>query len=667
MQLLIAYLFWINVTSFAIMAYDRHNAYYALWRVPCWLLIMLACIGGIYGFLMAWLLFGWDKCRRVRPYIQWGNIDQPYTPPLNKSIDDAPIPGWGGIPINAPGLPPPDENVPSPPNPQEIVDLPSQEGGLRVAGNEIIVILDSDNAVPDIEHFLRRFRDLYPQEQKYRVNYYNVTTRLIRLLVPTAEREAVMERLERELSGEGLDFMLTDNYALNEDFIPSTPGFGVAGVKKYFDAIQAPQAWDITMGSSNVTVAIVDTFFATNHPDLAENWRDPINIVTQTRNVYPPAGQKDDQFNHGTHVAGIAVGSNKGQGSSGIAPNCKWIPIAVGKPIWSISILEGVLYAIFKGADVINISLGTVISDDVLKLPISAQFVRISKTGKRLETVWNYVTRLANERKCVIVWSAGNDNSLIALNASKRNNQNIKVSAVDIDGHKAKFSNHGNYDTHNAAYSTLSAPGVGIMSCVGNSGYARWDGTSMAAPIVTGAVALMKSIDRSLSPKEIIDILVATGRKTLPEEHIGPTVQIMDALLRVRRNLAMFNDVVSDKQTLLGSWEATKHLVMTNNDDEYLDDVLLFFHFSSSTSGELTMRSVNQGDVYHAPLSLDFKKDELHIVQQEEARCARNGVTPIRIYTYECKADKNGILLCTVRDNDSGSELFTFNLRKYKQ
>ncbi len=667
---IIIFLVLVNTAAFALIGYDRHNAYYNQKRLPRWLPIALACLGGFYGFLLGWLLFGKPRPQPVTSgdasTLPWGAKDQPYQPPLDRTFPDGPVTGWGDTPISGPNLPSPDDNLPTPPSPSDIVDLPPEDGGHRIAGNEIIAILDSDNAVPDMERFVKRFHDLYPQENLYKVNYYNTTTRMIRLVVPASARIQVMQRLENELKGETFKFFLTDNYALNEDLVPSAPGFALADVRQYYDVIQTPQAWDITQGSPDVTVAVVDTFFALDHPDLDGRWRDPINIVTHRRNVLPPAGTANSSYNHGTHVAGIAIGSDSGKGASGMAPRCRWIPIALGKPIWSISMLEGVLYAIYKGADVVNVSLGSVISPEVLRMPVGDQFARARATGQRLEALWDFVTRLAHERKCVIVWAAGNDNSLIAMEASKRNDESIKVSAVDANCQKAPFSNHGNYAQYGANYSTLSAPGVGILSCVGNSSYARWDGTSMAAPIVTGAVALMKSIDRSLSPKEVKDTLVSTGRKTHSEDHIGPVIQVRDALQRVRGGLINFDDVVRDSQMLLGSWEATKRLLMTNNNDEYLDDVLLFFNFKSKTEGELTMRSVNQGDIYTARLSISVGSRQVSIVQLEEASCSREGVNPIRIYTFECEADANGLLLCSVKDKDSGNLLFSFHLRKVK-
>ena len=664
MKLLITYLFWINVITFTLMAYDRHNAYYGYWRIPRWLPVLLACLGGFYGYLMALLLFTSDKKGNASPAIPWGHKDSPYTPPDKSPVDDSPVPGWGDKPIEEPGLPDPIANKPTPPDPRDVIDPSPDDTPIRLVGNEIIVVLNSDRPVQDMGLFCRKFRELYPQENLYKVSYYNTTTRMMCLQVPSSERETIMDRLESEI-GKVLDFLLTDNYAFSQELMPSSPGFQISEVRRYYEAIQAPMAWDITQGSHDVTVAIVDTYFALDHPDLQGRWRDPINIVTQTRNVLPPAGSTESRINHGSHVAGIAVGSNTGHGAGGMAPYCSWIPISLGSPLYSIHMMEGVLYAIYKGADVINLSLGASFTDDILKRSVDEQFGMASKTGKRLQAVWDYVTKLASERRCVIVWAAGNDDALIALDAAKRSDETIKVSAVNAEGQKTSFSNFGNYQKYHSSYSTLSAPGVDILSCVGNREYARWDGTSMAAPFVTGAVALMKSLDRSLSAREIIGILVETGHKTNPEEHIGPMIQVRDALVRVKKGLAHFDDVIRDEASLLGSWETTKHLILTNDKDEYLDDILVFFHFNSLTEGKLTMRSINAGDIYEARISLMVDKKQVTITQLEKAICTTPGVNPIRIYIYECCADTDGLLFCTAKEDDK--ESFSFHLRKYEK
>ena len=131
------------------------------------------------------------------------------------------------------------------------------------------------------------------------------------------------------------------------------------------------------------------------------------------------------------------------------------------------------------------------------------------------------VFEMADEENVTIVFAAGNCDVLIGLDAMKRDNSIITVSAVDHENKKAEFSNYGKR-------STISAPGVDIYSCVPGNKFDSWPGTSMSAPIISGVVGLMKSINPDLTNKEIIKILQKTGDNV--DASIGPLVQVDKAL-----------------------------------------------------------------------------------------------------------------------------------------
>jgi hypothetical protein len=126
------------------------------------------------------------------------------------------------------------------------------------------------------------------------------------------------------------------------------------------------------------------------------------------------------------------------------------------------------------------------------------------------------------------VVAAGNNNVLAGIAALQRPELFITVSAIDKNSQsfgKAGFSNYG-------PFSSISAPGVGIYSSVGKDGYQTMSGTSMAAPIVTGAVALMKSINDTITSKQILCILQSTGVET--QGNIGKLIQLDKALEKVQ-------------------------------------------------------------------------------------------------------------------------------------
>ena len=136
--------------------------------------------------------------------------------------------------------------------------------------------------------------------------------------------------------------------------------------------------------------------------------------------------------------------------------------------------------------------------------------------------------KISNKHNATIVIAAGNDNILAGVNPLNRPRNFIVVSAVDKNNSelaKANFSNYG-------LYSTVSAPGVDIFSTYGKKGYMAMDGTSMAAPIVTGAVALMKSIKEDLTPEQIICVLQGTGEPI--NGKIGNCIRLDKALKKVQ-------------------------------------------------------------------------------------------------------------------------------------
>jgi len=194
------------------------------------------------------------------------------------------------------------------------------------------------------------------------------------------------------------------------------------------------------------------------------------------------------------------------------------------------SVLDGILYAIYSGADVINISIGLELTLKSVNLPLAIQKDLISEYFKEEERLWNEVFRIADNRNCCIVLAAGNENLLAGIDPLQRPVSAITVSAIDKTGSpysKSSFSNFG-------SYSTISAPGVNIYSTFGANGYAFRDGTSMASPIVAGAVALMKSINKKLTNAEIKKILINTG------DHVsgnsGNMIQIGKAMMAVKAN-----------------------------------------------------------------------------------------------------------------------------------
>ena len=417
---------------------------------------------------------------------------------------------------------------PTPTPPQYVGILPPYQGVLPPIDDEIDVIIPGNPAIVanrlnilltnedrTIFEFARAFNEQYPELQ---ILYFSEMINRMQISVPPEERVRLKSEIPSRFAPE-FDVFVFDE-SLFETQIFNDPALADPDKSWHLHAIRAPQAWrDITTGSQDIVIAIVDDGFNLRHPEFRNRIVNPFNTWQHSGNI-PYWGR-----NHGTHVAGIALATaNNRQGIAGIAPNSRFMPVQVGDRqgrMTFTSVLDGILFAIHQGADVVNVSLGK----SFRGLGLSEREQQEMKNSAFLyeERVWREVMRIAEARNTTIVIAAGNCSMLAGIDPKDRPELFIVVSAVDREGNglvKADFSNFG-------PRSTISAPGVDIYSSYGR-GYRTLEGTSMAAPIVTGAVALMKSLNRELTTPEIICILQGTGIEV--QNNIGNMIQLDRAL-----------------------------------------------------------------------------------------------------------------------------------------
>jgi hypothetical protein len=317
------------------------------------------------------------------------------------------------------------------------------------------------------------------------------------------------------------------NYYFTPSYIPNDTYFSE---EWYLNKIQAPQAWDIARGGSeDVAIAVLDTGVDIDNPDLKDNiWINkkeiPGNGIDDDKNGYiddyygwdfiknvpDPRPKFDDSYSlgaieHGTIVAGTAaaMGDNK-QGIAGIVWKAKIMPLRVlnSQGVGSVdAVIKAVNYAKDNSAKIINLSfVGTNRSDFL---------------AQALKEAW--------KSGVIIVAAAGNEATgqtenldvapsyPVCLDANDSDNYIIGVGATDQFDRKASFSNYG------SSCIDIMAPGSRIYSTlVYNSvlpdykdhygGY--WSGTSVATPMVSGAVALLKSLNPLLTNQQIRDIIL---------------------------------------------------------------------------------------------------------------------------------------------------------------
>jgi subtilisin family serine protease len=261
-------------------------------------------------------------------------------------------------------------------------------------------------------------------------------------------------------------------------------------------AIRAPEAWDVTTGSAQVPVAVVDTGIDATHPDLASNlWTNPgesgagreTNGLDDDGNgriddvhgwdFVDHDAQPQDGDGHGTHVSGtIAARGNDASGVAGLNWSSSIMPLRVlgndGSGFVSDAI-TAYTYAARNGARVVNASLG------------GPSFSRAEHDA------------LAAAPNTLFVVAAGNDGANNDATPEYPCDYDLaNVVCVAASGHDdalASFSNYGATDVD------LAAPGVDIASTWPGGRYALLDGTSMATPHVAGAAALLLAHDGSLT------------------------------------------------------------------------------------------------------------------------------------------------------------------------
>lgn len=269
------------------------------------------------------------------------------------------------------------------------------------------------------------------------------------------------------------------------------------------DQISAQHVYALGAYGEGVTVAVIDTGIDPAHPDLAGK------ISPDSVNVAQPSGPIDDSIGHGTHVAGIIGGRKNGIGMHGVAYDARLLVIkadSFGGLFTPQSLTSAIGYGKFGGAHVMNLSLGG-------PAPLGPAFEAALLDAVSFGSI--IVAATGNETALEPGWPAAYAGDP-RINAS---GQILAVGAVDSAGNYAGFSNRCGRTLHYC----LMAPGVDVYSTIPTyptdpvvgfgtqTDYATASGTSMAAPHVSGAAALLLQLFPTLQPNEVVQILLTTA------------------------------------------------------------------------------------------------------------------------------------------------------------
>jgi subtilisin family serine protease len=285
--------------------------------------------------------------------------------------------------------------------------------------------------------------------------------------VPAGTEHAAAERMSRHRH---MKFAEVD-WRIGPDLVTNDPYYGSAW---HLPVISAPNAWDRTLGKG-VIIAILDSGVDGTHPDLASR-------LVPGWNVYDNNADTTDVYGHGTKVAGAAAASsNNAAGVAGVAGQAAIMPIRVTDTsgyAYTSTLVQGLTWAADHGARVANISFEAAGMSSVIT---AANYMR-SKNG-------------------LVTVSAGNSG---ALSSTAPTTAMIPVSATGSSDTLASWSNYGNVIA-------MAAPGVSIYTTLKGGSYGKVSGTSFAAPVTAGTIALMMAAQPTLSNTAIEKLLYSSA------------------------------------------------------------------------------------------------------------------------------------------------------------
>lgn len=401
-----------------------------------------------------------------------------------------------------------------------------------------------------------------------------------------------IETVVNKLIELGITQYAEPEYMYRTCLTPNDPSFAN---QYHLARIQAPAAWDVSQGDTNVVVGIIDSGVDWDHPDmqanLALNWNDPINGIDDDNDGYVDNFRGWDfcgaNFNaladdnnpmvsgnnttHGSHVSGISSAvTNNGVGTAGVGFNTRFMGLKcsadndtrAGGQGFILRGYDAIVYAADMGCQVLNLSWG-------------------GAGGGGFGQ--DAITHAVVNKGAVVVAAAGNSNSEADFFPA------YFEGVVSVANTNASDTRNG---TSNFNYKvTISAPGTNILAPIWNDRYANLTGTSMASPVVAGGAALIKS-----RYPQYTNVMIAAAMRSSADDiySINANRNFRGKLGKGRLNLhaAILNGGPALRQTRM--------LVTDNNNDIFEAGDTLRFRFdlwnqlfASSPTTVVRMRTVS--------------------------------------------------------------------------
>jgi hypothetical protein len=460
-----------------------------------WWLILLILLGLLFLFGFIWNLRNCPSCDQM-------NRGEVWSPSLGEVVVNP-------LPDRLPETP----NFQPPFSENDIVEMPDQ-GGRVIAGRLNVAMMSDDH---DFASFMLEVDDLLPSSD-YELVYWDPQTRRIQVACEPDSMDVLKHLVKSSLDDYNVltwperIFSRSQNH-LSDNFWNEPPE-----KNWHLKQIGADEIYNV-VGDTSVRLAIVDDGFDLNHIDFSKNYSDAYNVTSGSKVV-----SSSFERQHGTHVAGIATAnSDNNIGSLGLANKCTLLPIQIANDVnpenlSSTYIIDGILYALNKGADVINISLGlTITGFEEWTKQDSVNF----KNAYYDESIfWRELYSKLEENNVIVVLAAGNDSVPLELDPMHNSTYPVFVCASGPYNELANFPIGGsNYPSqNNDSMTVVVAPGF-IWSLVPHDNYEMWPGTSMSAPLVASVIALMKCEYPEISNEQIRSDLLScppVGESNIP-------------------------------------------------------------------------------------------------------------------------------------------------------
>ena len=316
----------------------------------------------------------------------------------------------------------------------------------------------------------------------------------------------------------------------------------IRGLAWHVSQVHANDVWAYNGASgydgTGVVVAIIDTGVNYNHVDLSDHmWNGGDGYPNHGYDFYSKDNDPMDEYGHGTHCAGITAGDGTSGTQTGIAPNATIMALKVfggeGSEASTNDILEAMSFAVEHGADIVNLSLGSAGASgnvfyrqafvNMMNANVVAS-VAAGNYGQNYDT-YSLPANIGSPGNCPSPWHnpdqalSGGQSAAITIGASNRSDRKTTFSSFG----PVTWGNVSDYNDYPYAEGSttetglikpdITTPGSDIVSCdfSDNSGHVSNKGTSMAAPLASGIMALMLQANPNLTPSQIDQILETTA------------------------------------------------------------------------------------------------------------------------------------------------------------